>query len=65
MIHCKVDIHKCYEKEEVGDFSGVPGVRALHFHCRAHKFHHSAAKKKTKGKEEDGVFDSLNHFTFL
>ena len=48
MIHCKVDIQKCSEKEEVGDFSGVPGVRALHFHCRAHKFHHSAAKKKQK-----------------
>lgn len=51
VIHCKADISKCYEKEEVGDFSGVPGVRALHFHCRAHKFHHSAAKIKWKKRK--------------
>lgn len=57
MIHCKVDIQKCYEKEEVGDFSGVP--------LQGTQVPSQCSQEKTKGKEEDGVFDSLNHFTFL
>ena len=57
VIHCKVDIQKCYEKEEVGDFSGVP--------LQGTQVPSQCSQEKTKGKEEDGVFDSLNHFTFL